>query len=986
MATYIDLDRTSSMSCILAYDAAAKLTDLSYAKPPEYYEWERGADYTISGHFGGSVQVVTSFVTTGSAPVPSPNGTPWYWYINADVTVDNGFGTVVTQTLVLKSGSVPYGTGYVPFKSESQAISGTVSFSYPTRIFYDIDEYVPGDVYLWPPRTKYTQYERTRIGQTATVSITLNGQTVTASGPMGTADGSLYNFSFNGKAFANGASASVENFLLSAPLINSIALPSYSFIFARDANQFVSQTTTINLKSTGTDDAFGGAVDGYAQLTSDVYLERNINFKGWLNAWSGAMNNEKAVEVYGCDVSPIYSPFTGSYDFNYNGYKYGFNAELKLGSSFLLDSNNSDQMPVSNIYAKLVDPYPIFSDPGNDLRMPFRGWHFNGASIYNQKEITLPGTGASRIYAYPNCQNFSAYRFLEVTANSNTASNINSTLDVRYGQLSNTAILQTDLNITPAGNTNRIDLCFADQLHSSYPFPNISYQNNPYPRANPIDTVNESSYKKVNDDMYGISLVGALSLTGDITVSNINLIRDDNTAKCNFIAPYYDYSGGVGYQQLPEVYTTGSTVPENLTVWYYGRRFWQHNTQGKEEEEFDILFIDNQSSIVPSGSGISNFCDRIEATNYLGDKIHPGWIANPSTPISSPSYLRHGYLNSINGYTTWLMGGGMQYADGDQRFGFDRDLSEETNDYDILAQTIFDELNHDFIPDYFDPFKIEAPGETDLKLYSFQSWRGQFHGIVQQQQNGLTVFTREQPSNNFGPNASTDILGNYFTGANYNKIISWKVGVGTTLSSTISDLLGSSTRRVSFYYVPVGQYIISAAMSGFYQHMVGTLTGNTVQLVSTTTPYFTSFQYLTTNITNAAEPAISWVHPTNQNQLAIVVRDRTNNNIKYYTLNDFVNGVSSVATILGTGMTPAIAINGNGTQIVVFRTSSSNIQRVILDAQGNIITSASNVVTGNVKNSGIGCYWRDDVPYIVYDHTSNGITVVKSNDFGITFS
>jgi hypothetical protein len=104
MATYIDLDRTCTQSCILAYDAAAKLTDLSYAKPPEYYEWERGVDYTISGHFGGSIQVVTNFVTTGSAAVPSPDGTPWYWYINADVTVDNGFGTVVTQTLVLNSG------------------------------------------------------------------------------------------------------------------------------------------------------------------------------------------------------------------------------------------------------------------------------------------------------------------------------------------------------------------------------------------------------------------------------------------------------------------------------------------------------------------------------------------------------------------------------------------------------------------------------------------------------------------------------------------------------------------------------------------------------------------------------------------------------------------------------------------------------------------------------------------------------------------
>ena len=985
MATYIDLDRTSTQSCILAYDAAAKLTDQSYARPPEYYEWERGVDYTIGGHFGGSVQVVTSFVTTGSAPVPSPDGTPWYWYINADVTVDNGFGTIVTQTLVLKSGSVPYGTGYVPFVQETQAISGNVSFSYATRIFYDIDEGVPGIQYIWPPRTKYTQYERTRIGQTATVSITLNGQTVTASGPITSAVGSLYNFTFDGRAYANGASASVENFILSAPLINSLQIPSYNYLFVRDANQFVSQDTTINLKTTGADDAFGDPVDTYADLNSNVYLERNINFKGWLNAWSGAMNNQKAVNVYGCEAFPLYSPFTGNYDFSYNGYKYSFNAELKLGGSFLNDSLNNDTMPISNIYAELVDPYPIFSDTGNSIRMPFRGWHFNGASIYHQKEITLPGSGKVRNYSYPNCENFSAYRFLEVTANSTTASSENSTLDVRYGLLSSTAILQTDLTFTPAGNTERVDLCFADQLHSSYPFPDISYQNNPYPRANPIDTVNQANYKKVNDDMYGISLVGFINLTGNINVSSIKLVRDDNTAKCNFIAPNYGDSAG-GYTVLPEVYTTGATVPDNITVFYTGRRFWQHNTQGKEEEEFDVLFINDQSTITTSGTGISNLCDRIEATNYLGDKIHPGWVANPSTPISNPSYIENGYLNSINGYSTWLMGGGMEYCDGIQRFGFDRDLSQETNDYDVKAQTIFDELNHDFIPDYFDPFKIEAPGETDLKLYSFQSWRGQFHGIVQYQQNGLTVFTKTSPGLAFGPNGTTDTLGTYFTGPNYNKLNDWIVGVGSTQSTTIGDLLGSSTRRVSFYFVPVGQYIISADMSGFYQHMIGTLSGSTVELITTDTTDFSSFINLSTNITNAAEPAISWKSPTNQNELAIVVRNTTSNNIQYYTLNDFVNGVASMPTILGTGSSPAIAINGNGTQLVVFRTSSSNIQRVILDAQGNITTAASNVVVGNVENSGLGCYWREDVPYIVYDHTSNGITVVKSDNYGQTFS
>jgi hypothetical protein len=168
--------------------------------------------------------------------------------------------------------------------------------------------------------------------------------------------------------------------------------------------------------------------------------------------------------------------------------------------------------------------------------------------------------------------------------------------------------------------------------------------------------------------------------------------------------------------------------------------------------------------------------------------------------------------------------------------------------------------------------------------------------------------------------------------------------------------------------------------------MIGTLTGNNVQLISTTTPDFSTFDYLNTDIDDAAEPAISWISPTNLNELAIVVRNINNNDIEYYTLNDFVNGVASMPTVLGTGSTPAIAINGNGSQLIVFRTSSSNIQRVIIDSAGNITTAASNVVTGNVADSGLGCYWLDDIPYLVYDHTSNGITVVKSDNYGQTFS
>jgi hypothetical protein len=119
----------------------------------------------------------------------------------------------------------------------------------------------------------------------------------------------------------------------------------------------------------------------------------------------------------------------------------------------------------------------------------------------------------------------------------------------------------------------------------------------------------------------------------------------------------------------------------------------------------------------------------------------------------------------------------------------------------------------------------------------------------------------------------------------------------------------------------------------------------------------------------------------------ILITERTSDSaILRFELDDFSNGVASMGTVIGNGTTPAIAINNLGTQIIFWRTSSSNVARVIIDAQGNISTAASNVIVGNVENTGLGCFWRDDVPYLVYNDTTNGLTVVKSDNYGETFS
>ena len=85
---------------------------------------------------------------------------------------------------------------------------------------------------------------------------------------------------------------------------------------------------------------------------------------------------------------------------------------------------------------------------------------------------------------------------------------------------------------------------------------------------------------------------------------------------------------------------------------------------------------------------------------------------------------------------------------------------------------------------------------------------------------------------------------------------------------------------------------------------------------------------------------------------------------------------------------PAIAINNQGNQLIIWRTTTAggSIRRILLDTNGNVILAASDVVTGNVTTDGLACYWKDDQAYIVFNDSVSGITVIKSDDYSTTFS
>jgi hypothetical protein len=340
---------------------------------------------------------------------------------------------------------------------------------------------------------------------------------------------------------------------------------------------------------------------------------------------------------------------------------------------------------------------------------------------------------------------------------------------------------------------------------------------------------------------------------------------------------------------------------------------------------------------------------------------------------------------------SWLMGFGMQYIAGNQDFGFDRDLSEETADYDIYAQTIFDEINGNYIPDYPDPFGIEEPGEEALCLYAYNCVRGAVHGLVQLQELGQTVFVTN-PSNVVRGSGVSDVFGRYQTGSPFTQERSsflFEDTVTCGIATTQTDPIVAKRNRVAFYFpaVPTTSQIKSADISGFYQHLIGTVNSNIVNLIFTTTPDFSVFDYISTNINDANNVAVRWQPLTNQNEIILAVENSAGSILRY-TCNDLKNGVCTLSLTLGTGTTPALAINNQSLEMYFFRTTDSggSIKRVAVDNTGTVCIASSIVITGNVTNDGLAAYWYDDICYLVYNHATNGITVVKSEDNGFTFS
>jgi len=248
-------------------------------------------------------------------------------------------------------------------------------------------------------------------------------------------------------------------------------------------------------------------------------------------------------------------------------------------------------------------------------------------------------------------------------------------------------------------------------------------------------------------------------------LGDIELVRQNSLA--NFVI--------AGNQNTFEE-KTKFTVSENANTsgvptetQYYTRRFWQQNTDGRDEEEGDITWQYTSSETLSNWSlfpkTISDLCDDINKVDYYvaprwlnpnnpysAITRHPGWEATkvnksfPTDPVTGEriygNLLDPDYLNSDSGYASWLFGGGVLAVPSGKNTGsgttYITAIDVNFNDLkNILAQTVFHRINADFPPGKPDLFgntslrnEDGTVQESTLHLRGGMIARGPGHGLI----------------------------------------------------------------------------------------------------------------------------------------------------------------------------------------------------------------------------------------------------------------
>jgi hypothetical protein len=975
---YLDGTRSSTLTMSHTQNVQFRIWNPYATQPlePDYNTHYTG--FTFGGHLGFSA----SLAIASNVVAPSP-GSAWSWQLRANITVNNGHGGTNSSYVVIASGSE---SGSTTYRDVSQTVAGDFSASVSTDKLWDIAEdsfSTSSAPTRFPSLTSYTWYEKTTTGATAACSLSAGGGTVAVSTTASSRQTANYIATLSASGFSSGNSR--HDFAVSLVKVNGTAVHDITH-----AHTFHNQSATEwSLSLLGETDGFGIVTSASGTISTSSCLDRNVSIVGRIRAWEGAYPDNLNVIATGFDggTRTIISS-SGAYGGQDTFVNYSTTTVLldpTYGSNSKVTTLNdvptwiSAQLSGSGLTTN--------GDSSTDNRVLFRGWRFNGWSIADTNNRAISGTGNDRTYS--PYQGMSGYRYLQVQIKCQSGTNQTGYIELTdyHGNTKRWQVVAP----TTSYSTVTLDLCSPD-VWSLGSLPATDDKDNPYPRKNTASSSYAGS-ESVDSAYWGVTSCQRLRVSSgsiDIGTTTLKYNNTDST--------YCPDSFTAQYERI-----TPAIVSEaDTTTYYYGRRFWQQDRDGRNEEESDVwwqMTVGGTTGVTTYSVQpvtISGLCDQINASDASIVR-HPGWTATNSVAypagatcsVSQPP-LRDCFLNGYTGYSTWLRGGGI-LATSNATSGTDFSYGHQIAQGTIVAQTLFDRINGNFPPDLNDPFDVNGGTDSGLYLPAGSLLRGIAHGALLDNAgdpaaSGTVDLELASTSANRGTDLSLDAEGRYYTST------PWGLGESNHNAKQSANLIGINPLHTShrfrcwFRELSAAGGCLSVDVAPNQRLCYANVESDTVHLHFADGPNGSNYVDVTTTITNVACVAIAYDPTSAGGRLYIITEGKSGGGINsHYTDNE--GGTVSVATVVSSSGTHAsVAINPMGKRIVAFRNSGGDLHRVIYDPQGNIITASSAVVASGVNNDQTAISWRLGNWYLYYHNNTSGITQLISVDDGETFA
>jgi len=974
---YIDGTRTATLTMDHTQDVTVTLVNpIGIPIPPTWEDQylDKRTPFTFSGHLGFSGQISFSTYVYGI------NSTTWGWELRAIVAVNNGHGATQTTTVTVGTGT---STAY--FANASATYAGSFSASVGVDKLWDITEAAFSSSSAptqFPSQTSYTWYERSTVGSTATCSLSVGGSTVTATNTVSsTRQTATYKATLGANGFCTGPQT--HNFGITNIKVNGTTIPDITHAQTKG----LQDATEWSLSLEGDEDAFGIYRTGSGTISTTICLARSIGIVGRIRAWEGAYPDNLDVVVTGYDggtrtVSSSSGSWSGSDSFN----DYSATTtltDMTAGTGTLTTTLND--VP-SWISAQLSGSgLTTNGDSSTDNRVLFRGFRFNGWSIAETNNRAISGTGNDRLYA--PYEGMSGYRYLDIQIKAQSGTNQTGYIELTdyHGNTKRWQVVAP----TTSYSTVTLDLCSPD-IHSLGALPATDDKDNPYPRKNTASSSYAGS-ESVDSAYWGITSCQRLRVSSglvDIGTTTLKYTNTDST--------YVPDSFTAAFQRI----TPAIVAEVDTTTYYYGRRFWQQDRDGRTEEESDVwwqMTVGGETGVTSYSVDPVTISELAGQINASDDSIvrHPGWTATNSVAypagatctVTQPP-LRDCFLNGVTGYSTWLYGGGIlatPNATSGTDFAYGHQIAAGT----ITAQTLFDRINGNFPPDLYDPFDVNGGTDAALYLPAGSLLRGIAHGALldnagDPMATGTVNLELASTNANRGTDSTIDAEGRYYTST------PWGLGESNHNVKYSTDVIGllplhtSHRFRAWFREQELAGTCVSADVAPNQRMCYAVVESGAVNLHFADGPNGSNWTMTTTSITDASCVHIAYDSTSAIGRLYIVVDGSANDIKSYYTDDEGVN-VSVAVTVTGAGDDASVAINPMGKRIVLYH-HSEDLYRVIYDPQGNVITAGSVIISGGVNQGKTAIAWRLGTWYAYYRDGGNSLIQISSIDDGETWS